>query len=248
MIVLNREVGESLRRDKYVNVQGADFNLFGHFSDFVRLTKSWENMEPDSYYGQADAGMRFRRYSDFEYNPVTRDLKQLEHRAYVQSKANNSYVGGLERHFQDFSNEVINSPVMRSLIDADFEVYKHVLPPELHDEIWQCQIHQIRIEIKPGKQLEITPEGIHCDGYPFSGVHFWGRNNVDGAESRLYSAQEEQLAATTYLEILDTTYFLDRDMRHYVTPARNIHAHEMAYRQILAISFSRPGTAFDIVR
>ncbi len=31
MIVLNREVGESLRRDKYVNVQGADFNLFGHF-------------------------------------------------------------------------------------------------------------------------------------------------------------------------------------------------------------------------
>jgi hypothetical protein len=192
--------------------------------------------------------MRFRRYSDFEYNPATRELKQLEHRAYVQSKANNSYVGGLERHFQDFSNEVINSPVMRSLIDTDFEVYKNVLPPELHDEVWQCQIHQIRIEIKPGKQLEITPEGIHCDGYPFSGVHFWGRNNVAGAESRLYSAQEEQLAATTYEDILDTTFFLDRDMRHYVTPARNVHSYEMAFRQILAISFSRPGTAFDIVR
>jgi hypothetical protein len=37
-------------------------------------------------------------------------------------------------------------------------------------------------------------------------------------------------------------------MRHYVTPARNPHTHAMAYRQILAISFSRPGTAFDIVR
>lgn len=160
MIVLNREVGEALRRDKYVNVRGGDFNLYGHFGDFVRLTKSWENMEPDSYYGQAESGMRFRRYSDFEYNPTTRELTQLEHRAYIQSKANNSYVGGLERHFQDFSNEVINSPVMRSLIDTDFEVYKNVLPQELHDEIWQCQIHQIRIEIKPGKQLEITPEGI----------------------------------------------------------------------------------------
>ena len=173
MIVLNREVGESLRRDKYVNVQGGDFNLYGHFADFVRLTKSWENMEPDSYYGQAEAGMRYRRYSDFEYNPKTRELTQLEHRAYVQSKENNAYVGGLVRHFQDFSDEVISSPVMRSLIDTDFEVYKSVLPEELHDEIWQCQIHQIRIEIKPGKQLEITPEGIHCDGYPFSGVHFW---------------------------------------------------------------------------
>ena len=128
MIVLNREVGESLRRDKYVNVQGGDFNLYGHFADFVRLTKSWENMEPDSYYGQAEAGMRYRRYSDFEYNPKTRELKQLEHRAYVQSKENNAYVGGLVRHFQDFSDEVITSPVMRSLIDTDFEVYKSVLP------------------------------------------------------------------------------------------------------------------------
>ena len=73
MIVLNREVGESLRRDKYVNVKGADFNLFGHFSDFVRLTKSWESMEPDSYYGQADAGMRFRRtvISNTTRSPVT---------------------------------------------------------------------------------------------------------------------------------------------------------------------------------
>jgi hypothetical protein len=79
-------------------------------------------------------------------------------------------------------------------------------------------------------------------------VHFWGRHNVAGAESRLYTPQEEQLAAITYEDILDTTFFLDRDMRHYVTPARNIHSHEMAFRQILAISFSRPGTAFDIVR
>lgn len=59
MIVLNREVGEALRRDKYVNVRGGDFNLYGHFGDFVRLTKSWDNMEPDSYYGQAESGMRF---------------------------------------------------------------------------------------------------------------------------------------------------------------------------------------------
>ena len=79
-------------------------------------------------------------------------------------------------------------------------------------------------------------------------MHFWGRNNVEGAESRLYDIHEHQLASTTYQEILDTTYFLDRDMRHYVTHARNTHTHAMAYRQILAISFSRPGTAFDIVR
>ena len=156
MIVLNREVGEALRRDKYVNVRGGDFNLYGHFGDFVRLTKSWENMEPDSYYGQAESGMRFRRYSDFEYNPATRELKQLEHRAYVQSKANNSYVGGLERHFQDFSNEVINSPVMRSLIDTErCCTVKQSLVDETMNGVTETTIVAVRLKVVAGRDSEI---------------------------------------------------------------------------------------------
>ncbi|TWI56538.1 hypothetical protein IQ22_00988 [Pseudomonas duriflava] len=247
MIVLNKAVGNSLRNYKYANVSGSDFSLTGHFDEFVRLTQSWETMEPDPYYGQAEAGARFRRYSDFEYHPVTQALTQLEHRPYVQSLANNRYVGGMERHFQDFSEEVIASPVIRSLIALDFEVYKSVLPVHMHHDQWQCQIHQIRIEIKPGKQVDITPEGIHCDGYPFSGVHFWGKRNVKGAESRLYAADGTPLAAVTYENILDTTFFLDREMKHYVTPASTLDPKRPAFRQIIAISFSKPGTRYDIV-
>ncbi|MBW5413050.1 2OG-Fe dioxygenase family protein [Pseudomonas sp. MAG002Y] len=248
MIVLNKAVGDALRQNKFANVKGADFSLTGNFDEFVRLTHSWEAMERDSYYGQAESGARFRRYSDFEYHPVNQELRQLEHRPYVQSLANNRYVGGMERHFQDFSDEVIASPVLRSLIALDFEVYKSVLPAHLHNDMWQCQIHQIRIEINPGQQVEITPEGIHCDGYPFSAMHFWGRHNITGAESRLYNVQEELLAALTYEHILDTTFFLDREMRHYVTPASTKDPKRPAFRQIIAISFSKPGTAHDIVR
>lgn len=248
MLTLTKDISQDMRSKKFAVVAGDDFKLAGNFSEFIRLTESWECMGPDPYFGQQEAGNRYRRYSDFNYNAATGELTQLEHRAYVQSKEHNSYVGDKIRHFEDFSREVIDSPVIRSLIDLDFAVYKSVLPEELHDDVWQCQIHQIRIEIKPGKTLEITPEGIHCDGYPFSGVHFWGKENVAGAESQIFSSDRQLLAAATYEGILDTTFFLDREMLHYVTPAATLDSEKPAYRQIIAISFSKPGTAYDTIR
>ncbi|WP_442514111.1 2OG-Fe dioxygenase family protein [Pseudomonas promysalinigenes] len=247
MLTLNRNIETALRQKKTVNVLGSDYALNGGFKEFVDFSKSWETMGVDRYYGQADKGTRYRRYSDFDFNPVTGELNQLNHRAYEQSEAHNSYVGGMSRHFDDISAEVFNSPILRSLIRLDFDVYKAVLPQELHTVNWQCQVHQIRIEIKPGAQIEITPEGIHCDGYPFSGVHFWGRHNVEGATSNIYDKQSNVIDSGTYLNILDTTYFLDRELQHYVTPAINPSASEMGYRQIIAISFSRPGSEHDII-
>jgi len=248
MLTLKRDVLNELRAFKFANVRGRDFKLSGHFDDFLRLSASWEAMGADSHFGQSAAGSRTRRYSDFEYHPGTGFLKQLEHRAYVQSSKNNKYVGDVERHFADFGAEVLDSPVLRSLIALDFDVYKSTLPQDLHDVPWQCQIHQIRIVINPGCELEITPEGIHCDGYPFSGVHFWGKSNVMGAQSRLYSPDRKQIAEATYEDVLDTTFFLDRELLHYVSPARTLDADRPGWRQILAISFSRPGTDHDIVQ
>jgi hypothetical protein len=248
MLVLQSDLAEQLRRDKFANVPGSAFRLEGNFDDFLRLTRSWEHMGEDRYFGQAQSGARFRRYSDFEFHPPSGELRQLEHRPYTQSTGQNRYVGGIERHFTDFGAEVLESPVLRSLIAIDFAVYKTVLPLELHDRIWQCQIHQIRIEIKPGQQIEITPEGKHSDGYPFAGVHFWGRQNVDGAQSQLFDADERPLGSTTYQQVLDTTFLLDREIKHYVSPARATHPELPGHRQIIAISFSLPGSAHDTVR
>jgi hypothetical protein len=248
MLTLNKEIGDALRNNKAVNVMGSDFSLKGDFSEFLRLSKSWESMGKDEYYGQADKGNRYRRYSDFEYNPISKSLTRLEHRPYEQSFEHNKYVGGVQRHFEDFDDNIFDSSILKSLVNIDFEVYKEVLPKELHNKIWQCQIHQIRIEINPGATIEITPEGVHCDGYPFSGVHFWGRKNVEGAISKVYSKQEDLVESGMYQDILDTTYFLDREMLHYVTPALNPSSTETGFRQIIAVSFSRPGTDHDIIR
>lgn len=74
-----------------------------------------------------------------------------------------------------------------------------------------------------------------------------GRHNVEGATSKIYDKQSNVIDSGTYLNILDTTYFLDRELQHYVTPAINPSNSEMGYRQIIAISFSRPGSEHDII-
>ncbi|MCJ0829389.1 2OG-Fe dioxygenase family protein [Acinetobacter sp. NIPH1876] len=226
----------------FSNVTGKSFSLSGGFLEFIEFSQSWENMPEDIYFGQKDSGRRFRRYSDFDYDPVTKKISQLEHRLYHQSTELNKYVGGKDRHFGDFETEIIKHPILKQLIDINFEIFSGLLDENLKKEIWQCQIHQIRIEIYKNKTLEITPEGIHSDGYPYSGVHFWGRENVNGAESQLFDKDKNQLAATTYSQILDTTFFLDKEMLHYVTPTTATQ--ENAYRQIIAVSFSRPGTDY----
>ncbi len=248
MFTLLTDVGPSLRDNGFATVRGNEFSLTGHYDQLFALTQSWGEMSRDTYYGNEGRANRYRRYSDFVYNPNGRKLSPVEHRSYFQSEGMNQYVGGLHRHFEDLPEVMYTNPLLESLVQLDFEVYKEILPEAYWTKEWQCQIHQIRIEVEAGKETEITPEGIHSDGYPYSAVHFWGKNNIDGAESRVYTKDEEQLASITFNDVLDTLFFRDRDLKHYVTPATTADESKSGYRQIIAISFSIPGSDYDTVK
>ena len=246
-INLNVDITESLKRERFAVVTSDSFDMKGLYNDFVDLTNSFLSMKKDNYFGNEKKATRYRRYSDFSFNPIDKELSLLEHKPYYQSQKHNSYVGGEVRHFEDFNQEILESDFVKKLVINDFDIYAKTLPKEVLNLEWQCQIHQIRIEIKPNQTVEITPELIHCDGYPFSGVHFWGKNNIDGADSKLYLKDETEICSGRLENILDTVYFYDRELLHYVTPATNTSSSEMAYRQILAISFSLPNSKYNIV-
>jgi hypothetical protein len=244
MLRLNADIRAQLRQHKFANVRGADFRLDGNFDDFIRLGRRWEGLGEDPHFGQASSGRRFRRSSDLEYHPATGELRPLGQRSGAQRTAHDKTAGACG----NFDREVLQSTVLRSLVDIDFDVYRNVLPAELHGQAWQCRITQVRVEILPGRTLEVTPEGIHCGGTPFSGVHLWGKSNLAGAHSQLFKADGTRVAVTTHEQVLDTTFFLDREMQHYVTPATTDHHQLPAWRQAITISFARPGTAHDFVR
>ncbi|WP_131669766.1 2OG-Fe dioxygenase family protein [Psychrobacter pygoscelis] len=43
----------------------------------------------------------------------------------------NEYVGDIERHFEDIDKDFIKNPMLESLVQVNFAVYKSLIPKEL---------------------------------------------------------------------------------------------------------------------
>ena len=203
--------------------------------------KVWGNLDFDKFYGGTGKSYRMRRYSDFSYMPATGELRLCEHVPYYQSERQNAYVGGKMRHFGDVTAETYENPFFKELVKYDFDQFP--LDVEYRERNWICQVHQIRIVVGAGETTPVTPEGVHSDGYPFAGVHLMNRHNVTGGLSTVYTAAAEPLASLTFEVPLDSLFFEDRNMRHYVTPISAAKGSE-GWRDILAISFSLPDSPY----
>ncbi len=84
MLSLNRDLCSEFTQNKFAIAKAEDFNLNGHFDEFYAFCRSWENLGHDPHFGQQKEGTRYRHYSDFEYDPVSKSLTQMEHDAYEQ--------------------------------------------------------------------------------------------------------------------------------------------------------------------
>ncbi|MGK5546357.1 2OG-Fe dioxygenase family protein [Streptomyces sp. URMC 127] len=236
---------EELREQRYALIPAGNLRLSAELQDaFAEMAASWDRLDADPHFGGGDRATRTRRYSDFDYVPATGELTPRSHVAYLQSEEMNSFVGGLERHFGDVEPAIVENPLFKALVEFDFDSLP--IEEEYRSRKWICQIHQIRIVVNPGRTYEVVPEGIHSDGYPFAGLHLIGRTDIDGGESTVFTWEEEPLAKATFLDPLDTLIFEDRKMKHHVTPI-SAPADRKGQRDVLAISFSLPGSPYETV-
>lgn len=242
-VALVKDIRSNLAENLYATASAADFDLSPAMREsWEALRKSWDNLEFDKYYGDSSENYRKRRYSDFVYNPKSGDLRLMSHVPYFQSKAMNEYVGGVVRHFGDVLPEVYENAFFKQLVQYDFGLFN--IDEEYLDRDWICQVHQIRIVVGAGNTTDVTPEGIHSDGYPFAAVHFVGREHVSGGQSSVYTFEDErEMATLTFLEPLDSLFLEDRKIKHYVTPISADTDHD-GYREILAVSFSLPDSPY----
>lgn len=238
------DVRDSLARDRYAVISADSFNIAGLEDELSALYASWDNLGPDPFFGGGEQACRTRRYSDFEYDPADNSLTPLDHVAYYQSKGMNAFVGGKERHFEDVEISTVKNKALLELVRLDFENLP--IEPKYLEQTWICQIHQIRIAVNPGQTYDVVPEGVHSDGYPFAGLHLIRKHEVEGAENVVYTWEEEELARTVLSSPLDTLIFEDKKMKHYASPLTA--GPDGGVREILAISFSLPGTEYETIR
>lgn len=175
----------------------------------------------------------------------TNTLERLDHVPYYQSPEMNAFVGGRARHFEDVEDSTIAIPLFRTLVTTVFENLP--IPTRYLENPWVCQIHQIRIVVHPGKTYDVVPEGVHSDGYPFAGLHLINKHGVTGAENQLLTWDEQsELFRGTLEKPLDSLIFEDKAMKHYSSPMTA--GPDGGRREILAISFSLPGTEYETTR
>jgi hypothetical protein len=200
-------------------------------AEVQRAAALWNDLDADAYL--RDGGKyRERRYAEMKYDVASGALTHLGETDFYQSNTYNTVNSGTRR-FSLIDESFLRGKLLQTILKHFASRFAAVLQaPSL-----ELFLHQVRIIAEPGGTGLPTPEGIHKDGVDFSCQVLFGRQNVAGGESIIYSNEKEELLAATMLNPLDFYCFKDPDIYHSVTPIQSADGTARGTRDILGIEF-----------
>src|SRR5260221_14724053 len=105
---------------------------------------------------------------------------------------------------------------------------------------WQIEVHQFRIEARPGEQGRPTPEGLHRDGVDYVLVLLIRRRNIAEGTTSIHAVGDRRLLGSfTLTEPFDAALVDDARVYHGVTPVAPLDPALSAYRDVLVVTFRR---------
>jgi hypothetical protein len=180
------------------------------------LARSWDDLDRDDTL--FDGGTyRFRRYGRLNAHAEADgrwSFSPLPHAAFRQSAEHLPDYGGRERMFSPIPAETLTHPVLLALVSTDLSI---VAAAGSGAADWEVGLHMIRVMAAPGSPGRPTPEGRHCDGHDYIGMHLMRRENCIGGESTVYRA-DGGLLRLTLDQSLDSLVVADRLITHGVSP------------------------------
>lgn len=228
---------EDLRRDGFRFVEGEAMRglleTFGQLADWEAFADSWNALEPDTYL--ANVGLhRRRRHAVFSArgDAITRQ----PHQPHYQSRDYNNLQGGIERWFAPVLPDVANSSSLHVILHF-CRAFFGALSPEVPS--WHIELHQFRIEARPGEPGQPTPEGVHRDGVDYVLVLLVDRLNIASGTTTIHAAGGELLGSFTLTHSLDAALVDDSRVFHGVTPVEPEDPAEASHRDVLVVTFRR---------
>jgi hypothetical protein len=227
-----------LRSEKFARVAGAAMRTLvarhGSITDWDAFAASWARLEPDTY--MADGGRyRRRRHAVFACHDEGA-IARAPHQPHYQSRDYNSLNGGIERWFEPVENAVGAGATCAALLAFCRETFAATAPGT---KPWHIEMHQFRIEAKPGTAGKPTPEGMHRDGVDFVLVMMVKRTNIKSGETIMTSADHQPLGQFTLIEPFDAVVLDDHHVFHGVTPVEPLDPAKPAFRDVLVVTFRR---------
>lgn len=195
---------------------------------------SWDDLATDGF--MADGGRyRRRRYGVFEVAPGS--LVRQPHQPHYQSRDYNSLNGGIERWFEPITGAVADSGVTAGVVDLCLQAFGPLRADPGFP--WRLEMHQFRIEARPGEVGQPTPEGAHRDGVDWVLVMLVARENIAAGVTNIFDPAGASLGAFTLTEPLDAVLIDDARVFHGVTAVEPADPSKPAYRDVLVATFRR---------
>ena len=233
---------DTLTNTKFVRLDGpamrARVAAFGALTDWEAFGASWNQLGPDTY--MADGGRyRRRRHAVFIAQDTGMIVRAL-HQAHYQSRDYNSLNGGVERWFEPVEAAIGSGATCATLLAFCRDVFSRTAPGA---RPWHIEMHQFRIEAKPGTAGKPTPEGMHRDGVDFVLVMMIKRQNIKSGETIMTAADLTPLGQFTLTQPFDAVLLDDHHVFHGVTPVEAVDPAAPAFRDVLVLTFRRQTAA-----
>ena len=181
------DVERQLRRAGWAAYTLADLPFppwrLDEYSDFARLVLA--DLPPDPY---DRTGQRKRRYGRFLWCPSADQLVPIARENdstrsivtyFAQGADYQPEMGGRNRKFAALTEPVMNAPVLRALVHADWRLARRaeVLPD---CTVYLVGVHVQKLEPQGAGKAVITPNSIHRDGELTTFVHMVEIENIVG--------------------------------------------------------------------
>jgi len=210
----------------------AAFGPPGVLNDWAGFAASWNDLGVDTY--MADGGRyRRRRFAVFAAGPD--GIRRKPHQPHYQSRDYNTLNGGIARWFEPVSAPIAAHPVLQSVLLTCKTVFERLC--EVRD--WHVEIHQFRIEAKPGEPGQPSPEGMHRDGVDYVLVLLIDRINIASGVTSIHGPDHTRLGSFTLARPLDAAWVDDGRVFHGVTAVAPLDPSLPAHRDVLVVTFRR---------
>ena len=232
-------IARSVARDGFACVRTPQMRAVleaAGLDDWDRFARSWNELGVDTY--MADGGRyRRRRFACFRAN--AQGIARKPHQPHYQSRDYNPLNGGIERWFEPVAEAIAAHPALRAILATCHTLFDRLTPPAVRPASWHVEIHQFRIEARPGQEGRPTPEGMHRDGVDWVLVLLVSRVNIASGETSIGDLARRPLGSFTLTDPLDAAVTDDNRVYHGVTPVTPLDPARPAHRDVLVVTFRR---------
>ena len=206
----------------------------GSLADWERFAASWNNLATDTY--MADGGRYRRRRHGVYAGLADGTIARAPHQPHYQAREYNSLNGGIARWFEPIDESLGQGPSMMSILGFCRGLFDALTPGVLR---WHVEVHQFRIEARPGEEGRPTPEGVHRDGVDYVLVMLIARENVVSGTTTVHDADGHPFDSFTLTHPFEAVALDDSRVAHGVTPIEPLDPARPAYRDVLVVTWTR---------